>query len=292
MAHYNDIFQTNKENISFDELFKDQGFSKAFGEERDKNIRPVIDFISQKMNLENILFCDIGAGYGSLSIPLSMLGARGVAGDISEYCLKAIQKRCMNSKLSKLQTVRMDAFNGSSLSFKTSIFDLVLLNGVIEYAGLSTDNNPEYIQMRLLKEIYRVLKKGGYLYLATENRFAANYFFGKGHDGLLFSSLMPRKVARIYSRITKRSDYFMREFSYPRLRNLLREIGFGNIDFYGGIRSYNNPKKIMDLENRNILGLYGKKFIKRRFSRLGLRLLLLTGMQKLFWPNFIVLCKK
>src|SRR4030042_1752759 len=151
MALYRDRFQIDKEELTFDELFKDREFSKALGDERDKNIKPVINFMSEKMNLGRILFCDIGAGYGSLSIPLAMVGARGIAGD-----------------------------------------------------------NSEYIQTRLLKEIYRVLKKGGYLYLATENRFAANYFaFGRGHDGLFFSSIMPRCLAKIYSKIVKKQDYYM-----------------------------------------------------------------------------------
>lgn len=292
MERYRDCFQLDKGYINFEELFHDPGFSKAFGEERARNVNPVIDFLAGRINLEAASFLDIGAGYGSLSIPLSMRGAKAVAGDISQYCLKAIQYRCEKINMNNIHTVRIDAFNSPSLPFKSSIFDLVLLNGIIEYAGLSVAKTPEDAQIMVLKDTHRVLKKGGYLYLATENRFAANYFFSRGHDGLYFSSLIPRNMAKIYSRFVKGSDYFMREFSYFRLKRYLEKAGYKRIEYYGGIRSYNNPKKIMKLGNSKEVALWGRKLINRQFSRFGLTVLLRLGLQKYFWPHFIVLCRK
>ena len=83
----------------------------------------------------------------------------------------------------------------------------------------------------------------------------------------------------------------MREFSYFRLKKALSKAGFRSIEFYCGVRSYNNPKRIMNLSDKNDLSKSCKKFIERKISRMGLSVLLFLGLHKIFWPNFIVVCK-
>jgi SAM-dependent methyltransferase len=294
MEIYKDYFQTKGQFSGFEDLLTDPEFSKAFGDERERNVTPVVKFLmSQLGNHSDRCFLDVGAGYGSLSLPLAQSMNSGVATDILEYSLNAIRFRAQKNFIRNLSVIKIDAFNDVSLPFQSSIFDLVLLNGVIEYAGLSRSIKPERVQEALFKEVRRVLKQGGLFYLSTENRFAANYFaFGKGHDGLYFSSLLPRFLADIYSKALKGEGYYMREFSYLRLKKTLVRCGFQKVVFYCGVRSYNRPKKIMRLDDRKELIEAARPFIKRRVGRIGLTLLVYLRLQKLFWPHFIVLCEK
>lgn len=291
---YKDFFQTRKKFSSFEDLLTDREFRRAFGDERERNITPVTDFLTSRLgDCNKKLFLDVGAGYGSLSLPLAKKMALGFATDILEYSLNVIQYRAKKELIENLSVIKIDAFNDFHLPFRSSTFDLVLLNGVIEYAGLSHKEKPERVQEKLLYEIGRVLKEGGLFYLGTENRFAANYFaLGKGHDGLYFSSLLPRFLADLYSKAFKGQGYYLREFSYPRLKKTLMRCGFQKIEFYCGVRSYNRPKKIMRLDDGRELMEGARPLIRREISRMGLTLLVRLRLQKLFWPHFIVLCKK
>lgn len=294
MEGYKDYFQVHRSFTSFEELLRDLEFSKAFGDERERNVTPVVEFMANRLGkCDSKCFLDIGAGYGSLSLPLAKRMGSGVAADILEYSLGAIRYRAGKELLGNLSVTKIDAFNDMRLPFRSASFDLVLLNGVIEYAGLTHKGKPEKVQEAIFNEVRRVLREDGLFYLATENRFAANYFaFGRGHDGLFFSSLLPRFLADFYSKLLKGQSYYMREFSYPRLKKTLLRSGFRMVEFYCGVRSYNRPKKIMRLDDARELMEVARPLIRRKISRIGLKLLVSLKLQKLFWPHFIVLCKK
>jgi SAM-dependent methyltransferase len=126
------------------------------------------------------------------------------------------------------------------------------LNGVLEWVGYLTDEvKPNIAQERVLKEILRVLKPEGVLYIGTKNRFAFFNFLGVKdlHTRLHFINLMPRFLANIYCLIVKKHKYKTYLYSYLGYRNLLKKCGFKKIKFYTPLPSYRNFRFIFPLDN-------------------------------------------
>ncbi|WP_250633231.1 class I SAM-dependent methyltransferase [Pinirhizobacter soli] len=84
------------------------------------------------------------------------------------------------------------------LPFESESFDVVLTNHVIEHVGDSSD------QMTHLREIRRVLKADGLVYLAVPNR----WMLVEPHYKLPFLSWLPRKLRSTYVRWSGRGTHY------------------------------------------------------------------------------------
>lgn len=112
-------------------------------------------------------------------------------------------------------------------------YDYVTSIGVMEYAGkYETADNPfETFLIRLRN----LLRPGGTLILAIENRFGLKYWSGarEDHSGEPFQSL---------------EGYYaqgdVRTFSRARLEDLLQKAGFNGYDFYYPIPDFKLPEEI------------------------------------------------
>ncbi|HWJ39465.1 MAG TPA: methyltransferase domain-containing protein, partial [Sphingomicrobium sp.] len=111
------------------------------------------------------------------------------------------------------------------LPYENGAFDFVVLNLVLECCATGIDEPHELGQARLLREIRRVLRPGGQLYVATKNRFALRYLLGKPDEhyhNMRFGSALPRPLAdRLHGRRSRG-----RLYSWRGLGRLLRECGF------------------------------------------------------------------
>jgi SAM-dependent methyltransferase len=266
-------------------LLRDPAFLKAYGLGRGERLANLLE---RDRPLAGQRVLDLGAGYGALSVPLADRGARVVAVDVLDHRLRVTRERARLAAHGGVTVARIDAFNAPALPFAPDSFDLVVINGVLEYAGLARADRPERVQARILAEAFRVLRPDGMIYWAVENRFSVTYLYGPGHDGLWWSSLMPRRLARVYSRMLKGAPYVMCEPSYFELRRRLREAGFGAIRVHGGIMNYNNFTQVLDLEARSPRGEVTWPAGSARAARLVLGL----GLGRYFWPNFMAIARK
>lgn len=266
-------------------LQEDASFLRAYGLGRGESLA---DLLERHFPLNGRRVLDLGAGYGALAVPLEGRGARVVAMDISQHRLQVARHRGEMAIGAPLRVTQGDAFESPALPFTSQSFDLIIINGVLEYAGLARGISPELVQARVLREAYRLLRPGGWIYWAIENRYSITYLYGPGHDGLLWSSLLPRRVAGWYSRLAKGHPYQICEPSYFRLRGLLQQAGFRAIKVYGGVMNYNNFTHVIDLEARqNSVGP-----TNRGLKALGLRILFALRLQRYLWPNFMALARK
>jgi ubiquinone/menaquinone biosynthesis C-methylase UbiE len=100
---------------------------------------------------------DVGCGTGNFSIKLAKMGLKVTGIDVSDNMLKVAENKA------KAEGLNIDFFNmdAHDMRFKDNSFDGVISMAVIEFI-----DKPE----RTLKEMFRVVKKGGRILIGTINR--------------------------------------------------------------------------------------------------------------------------
>jgi ubiquinone/menaquinone biosynthesis C-methylase UbiE len=98
------------------------------------------------------------------------------------------------------------------LPFTENFFDIIVCNHVYEHVPDSQD---------LMKEIFRVLKPGGFCYFAAGNKFSVI----EGHYKLPFLSWLPKPLANLYLQITRKGTiYYENHLSYFKLKQLVHQF--------------------------------------------------------------------
>ena len=262
---------------------------------------------------------DIGCGWGSLACEIARESGSVYCVDASRSKLEFVQSRANAEQLNALHTVHADFLDG--LPFPDRSFDLIVLNGVLEWAGVFRDElTPESYQGRLLREARRVMKDGGHLYVGIENRLGYWYFFGREdeHAFTVFTTLMPRRVAGWVTWIVHRKPYRAYTYSMKQLEGLLKANGFGACKILSSHPDYRNFKSLIELESSEPLAYYyaslakselpafsirrlGRALLKDRsavlllclapFARVFLRLVRKTGLMRHLVPSFSVVAR-
>lgn len=137
----------------FYDNFSDCWESKINNKETQKRLRIVYGKLLEKNDIKGKKFLEIGCGLGYFSKEAFKLGARVTGVDIGPKLIKISKKKTPNASF-----IVADA---SSLPFKNETFDVVLSTEVIEHINK---------QVIVIKEMFRVLKKGGVLIITTPNR--------------------------------------------------------------------------------------------------------------------------
>ena len=197
---------------------------------------------------------DLGSGWGANTLALSRQFQTVVAVDGTKENLRFSACRIRDAGRSNVNFVSCDPLETVQLPFREAVFDAVILSGLLEWIGTgSPDNSPRELQLRLLRQLKRLLKPNGCLYLGIENRFYALYWLGKSdpHASFPFLSVLPRKLADWLSRLAKGKPYRTYIYSYRGLKKLLREAGYPKTEFYTPVPSYHEPRAVLPLENKN-----------------------------------------
>jgi len=219
---------------------------------------------------------DAGCAWGAITTALARDCRHIVGMDYTEDVLQFLRVRCEQEGFENVQLTCGDVL---SIPFPDESFDLVILNGVLEWVGrvepyvvhewnrmVQSDRkrknklhkktvSPQKMQLMALKEVNRVLKKDGSLYLAIENRYGLKYFQGAidDHSDLRFTNLMPRWFANRYMKHKLGEEYRTYTYSYWGYKDLIRRAGFIRADFYCPIPSYQEPRYIVDLSSDKVI---------------------------------------
>ena len=254
---------------------KEKGWRRAaefrFGSNRNM-ITNVLDW--QRASWLQLLPCvaearalDVGSGYGNITHVLSQAMAE-------VYSLEAVTERIEFTQIRLQQegvhNVRLIQGSALELPFPGEMFDLIVVNGVLEWLGeWKHEGDPRSIQIRFLNQLRGMLKPEGVLLVGIENRIGAGLLCGgKDHSALAYTSLMPRRLATFYLRrrrtahhrtqINPRREYRTYTYAKPGYKKLLAESGFAWTQFYWADPGYNQPYSLVPPETR---------LIRQRFER-------------------------
>lgn len=162
---------------------------------------------------------DLGCGYGYFVTFLRKKGYSAYGCDVDEASVEVAKKLLEINKLNQNFVVKNNDFK---LPYPNEHFDFINLNYVLVY---SKDHG------RLFKEIKRILKKGGKVYLITPNYqccYDVNY-------GLLLIPWLPRFFNKFYLRLMGKKDLsFFDTFNFTTKRGMEKifkkfKFHFGNI---------------------------------------------------------------
>jgi SAM-dependent methyltransferase len=236
---------------------------------------------------------DLGAGTGTTSHALAMHYREVVALEPVLERVQFMQQRFAQENLSNVRLVRSSLW---TLPFAPESFDLVAMNGVLEWVAEERAGDPGEVQESALRNAFRLLRPGGYLYVGIENRFSPGYFIGypDPHAHIPFVTVLPRPLAHWYARKKGLKGYRNYLYSSAGYRKLLSRAGFTRCEFYLAIPSYNHPRFLVPLAG-NGFSYYSRNFNHvhaRGIRRLLHALLLRLGVLKYFEYSFVILAWK
>ena len=287
----------DSEDVRFLRAIKKYGFSEAVERVFSKNplIRARIfnSFIRSYVWLNdsgNFSTClEIGPGYGALVEELSHVCDTVYAVEVVPTRAKIVQERMRWANADNVVVVSTDALN---IPLKDSTLDVIYMVGVLEWLPISYQGDPRDVQVMALQYLRSKLRDGGKLIVGIENRFGAQYFAGwPDHNGLRFTSVLPRWLADAYSRMRGRGPYRVRTYSYWGYRDLFREAGFRRVELFGALRSYRFPRYVVSTAQDSLRTFFDDVYVpKTKWDRLLAAVFkrLPVTLQRLLMPHFII----
>lgn len=178
----------------------------------------VARIVANEIEIDGAQILDIGFGAGGTSLVLAEKGSHVTAIDFNSARVQNFNKIASESGLS----IMVEKGIAQELNFDDSQFDCVILQDVIEHLG-----KPQVA----VKEIARVLKKGGIVYLSTPNRWSPLNFISDPHWNLPLVSILPRKLVGLFIvKLIRREKEYREDFaellSLRRLKQLFIENQF------------------------------------------------------------------
>ncbi len=215
---------------------------------------------------------DLGCGLGNLTRSLAPHVDCVYAMDLTIERLRFAKQRFAHFNRED-RILLVAGGDGARLPFADHSLDLVTLSGVLEWVAADGDagprgeskarkvlrmalsffgeRNPRSVQTRFLREIRRVLKPDGQLFVAIENGHNQEYLHSRvdHHSGLRYASLLPRFAANLYSIAVRHRPYRTYTYSLPGYRRLMRAGGFPEQRFFGLLPGYSHLAEVTPLVN-------------------------------------------
>jgi cyclopropane fatty-acyl-phospholipid synthase-like methyltransferase len=209
---------------------------------------------------------DLGCMWGALTIPLAKQTARVLAVDQTLESLKFSEARAIEEDLDNVNFLRG---NLRDLALPASTFDLAVVNGVLEWIPevdpIVVDDywhgakerqgagDPGEVQIGFLRKVHASLRQAGRLFLAIENRYDYKMFCGvpDPHTGTRFTTIAPRWLANVISKVRRRREYRTWIYSFADIRKQLHRAGFSTVSLYACWPDYRQPEHIQPYGAKN-----------------------------------------
>jgi len=238
---------------------------------------------------------DVGSGWGSVSIPVSRWVGEIFCADATEINCRFLKARAEQEGIDNLHVFNANPLDFPAYPFPNGSFDLIVLNGVLEWTGNADRDTPVYdLQVNALAALKKLLAPGGCLYIGIENRFAYGALLGRAmHHELPFTGLMPRPLANAWMKLFKRRPHRTYIHGMKGYRKLLAKAGLGNVEFYLPRTSYRDPYWLIPGDTDQGVKIWASRLAKprtvtRRLIRWWAERLPIRGI----WPCYSMVCRK
>jgi SAM-dependent methyltransferase len=211
---------------------------------------------------------DIGSGFGNTSFALAKKFKKVIAVDTPNNIIRWLNAVKEKDNLSNLEAVGIENLDFSGLPFKDNTFDIILFSMTFQWTGsFNEKESPNKIQMKVIKQIFRKLKEGGLLVFLDMNRYKYSYFLGEvDSSGVKYASILPRKIANIFS-------YFYKKFLIKNPERNYQYINKVSLQ-HNSYRNYKHTYK-------NLESIFKKSGFKKTYSVIALPNI---KFQELFLP--------
>jgi ubiquinone/menaquinone biosynthesis C-methylase UbiE len=139
--------------------------SEIYNDYEQERLKKTIFKIIKKVKKKEIKVLDVGAGTGNLSLKFLEFECKVTASDVSKKSLELLKKLSNNNSNLSIKLI-----NDENLPFQDDSFDIVSAYSVLHHI-------PDYLNT--IKEMIRVTKKGGLIYIdheANKNRYFPNKY--------------------------------------------------------------------------------------------------------------------
>lgn len=202
---------------------------------------------------------DLGAGLGTISHALARRFSEVIALEPVLEAVEFMRHRFSQERLENVICVRSSVWE---MPFQRGSFDLVVMNGVLEWVAAGKEGDPERLQQEALDRVSSLIRPGGYLYLGVDNRFWWRSLLGTpdANCGLPYVAILPRPLAAWYARRRGHEDGY-RSYTYSAggYRRMLARSGFAESECYAAIPGYNSPNFYVSL-NDNVFSYFSANF--------------------------------
>lgn len=236
-----------------------------------------VDWLFHCLDLSKTSSClELGSGWGTTTFCLARYYDKVWSFDSVKQRLE-FQRIRQNQD--KIKNIKFGRTSWLTMPFQDNHFDLVATKN--HMAGLTFDNNSNTrkVQLGFLKEIRRILKPGGCLYIGSPNRIKFTSFFHKNNN--LFN------------------------YNYNGFKKILKEAGFSNIEFYwtldfnrpefsGRIDGENLKYLLYSIQKKSIVFPIYNKFVKSSIIPIGAHLpdKIIKYALKFLSPSFLIYAYK
>ncbi|MFH1390372.1 MAG: class I SAM-dependent methyltransferase [Candidatus Margulisiibacteriota bacterium] len=245
----------------------------------------VDEVLAKHVDLSQKEVLEIGCSFGNMSRKLAQRSRSVVAVDTPKNVIKWLLAMKNKDGIDNLYPLRIDNLDYSFLPFRDESFDVVVLGMTLQWVGTSSaKESPDAIQQRLLKDIFRVLKRGGVLCFFDKNRYSYSYLINEPDPStLMYASFLPRRIADLYVQLMSRisgmnnkkyfrfvkdvtlasSRYRNYRHCFIHIKKMIGWAGFSRINFYLPLPAVRFQKLFIPLDNEKA----GERLFARWFDR-------------------------
>ena len=276
--------------LTFKDLDQFNFNSGRFDYALDKNRGNVIKLLEDNKDFKVL---EIGCGYGGITEILAKKYGHVDALDATFELLDFTRHRLEYFETHNVTLFHTSVFESDFEKHLTSKYDLIVINGVLEWVGSGLMGaSPRDYQKIFLEKCERLLTEEGQIFLAIENRWYPKWWLRDPHSKLPFTTILPRKVANIYSKRKQKVQYRTWIYSRFGLVRLLRSTNLAPTKEYYVLMTYRSPKWISDSDEfrmrKNVeVSMFNSTFWRFISSNSWLR----SALFPYILPSFVFLVK-